>query len=102
MAVNVGAPLAIITTAHANTNAVEYVFTDTTGKATITIEGQAGSVSSSGTDGAAQAADRQPLAADIPFELLLKGGSSRSPGAQSLFVAAAAAASVTVIAERAE
>ncbi len=99
MSVTVGSPLDIVTTAHGDTNAVEYVFTDNTGKARITVEGQSGSVASSGVDGAAQVADRQPLDADVPFEVLLKSGRSRTGGAVSLFIAVDVAASVSVVAE---
>jgi hypothetical protein len=102
MSVIVGSPPDIVTTTHANTNVVEYVFTDNTGKATITIEGQSGTVATSGVDNDPQIANRQPLAADVPFEILLKSGTSRSGGPTRLYVACDVATDVTVVAERTE
>lgn len=94
---SVPAPLGVLKHAHATTNAVEYVFADDANRATITIIGQAGSLASSGADGAAQVANAQPLVADVPFSVRLKSGRARA--ARSIFVAVGAAADVVVIAE---
>jgi len=97
--VTITGPPSIMTTAHADANVVEYIFSPSTTRATITIEGQAGSVALTGTHGTPQTANRQPLTADIPFEVRLKQGPSRGAGAASLFVAVAVACDVTVVAE---
>ena len=98
MAVTLGKPPSIAVTAHADTDAVRYDVNSETNKVTVYIDGQAGDIALTGTDGAAIVAASWPIVADAGFEFRVDAGPDRVTGLV-VFVAVDVATDVRIFSE---
>jgi hypothetical protein len=98
MSVTLPSAPSITVTAHANTDAVEYIVPPSTNRITVYIDANPGDVALDGTDATPISADAWPVPAAVPFTFRLHKGRARQT-TPSVFIAADAADTVRVFCE---